>query len=86
MILEGKCAHTWKLHTPASLKEVAGPIPSYYICDDCRCLLTGPEVFQLEALENQNETLKHIKGFQAYLGALAVAISFIALLVSMFKN
>jgi hypothetical protein len=42
-------------------------------------------VFQLEALENQNKTLKHIKGFQSHIAITAVIISFIALIVSIFS-
>lgn len=46
--------------------------------------MTAPEVFQLESLENQSETLKHLKGFQSQMAILALVISFIALLVAIY--
>ncbi|MFA6076875.1 MAG: hypothetical protein WC735_02260 [Candidatus Paceibacterota bacterium] len=84
-MITDNCNHTWKKHTDASLSEGTGVIPAYYRCEKCRTLMTAPEVFQLEALENQNKTLSHIKGFQKYIALMAVVISFIALLISIFK-
>jgi len=39
----------------------------------------------IEAFENQNETLKHLKGFQKYIAIIAIIISFSALIISIFK-
>lgn len=85
-MIENKCEHEWKKHTDASQRSNVGAIPAYYICNKCKTLMTAPEVFQLEALENQNETLKHIKGFQKYVAIIAIVISFFALLISIFKK
>lgn len=81
-----KCNHKWEKHIDASRQDDVGAIPAYYICEKCRTIMTAPEVFQLEALENQNETLKHVKGFQKYIAIIAIVISFIALLISIFKK
>jgi hypothetical protein len=81
-----KCEHEWKKHANASRGMEVGAIPAYYICEKCQTLMTAPEVFQLEALKNQNETIKHIKGFQKYIAIIAVIISFVALLISIFKS
>ncbi len=85
-MIQNKCNHEWKKHTDASQRIDVGAIPAYYICEKCRTLMTAPEVFQLEALENQNETLRHLKGFQKYIAIVAVVISFIALLISIFNR
>ncbi len=84
-MIQNKCVHKWKKHTDASQSIDVGAIPAYYMCEKCGTLMTAPEVFQLEALENQNETLKHLKGFQKYTAIVAVIISLVALLVSIFK-
>lgn len=47
--------------------------------------MTAGEVLQLEALHNQNETLKHLKGFERWVAIIALLMSFFALLVSIFK-
>jgi hypothetical protein len=67
------------------LQQDVGVIPAYFKCNKCGTLMTAPEVFQLESLENQNKTLKHLKGFQSYLGVVALVISFLALVVSCYK-
>ena len=84
-MIENKCKHEWKKHTDAGRQIDVGAIPAYYMCEKCRTLMTAPEVFQLEALENQNETLKHLKGFQSYAVGIALVISFFALVVSILK-
>jgi hypothetical protein len=84
-MIENKCDHFWKKHTNAVRVQDVGAIPAYFICEKCNTLMTAPEVFQLEALENQNKTLKHIKGFQSHIAITAVIISFIALIVSIFS-
>ena len=83
-MITDNCNHTWKKHTNASLNEGTGVIFAYYRCEKCATLMTAPEVFQLEALENQNKTLSHITGFQKNMNLIAVIISFIALLISVF--
>lgn len=85
-MIQNKCEHEWRKHTDAVRHIDVGAIPAYYLCEkECRSVMTAAEVFQLEALENQNETLKHIKGFQKYIALVAVAISVLALVVSLFK-
>jgi hypothetical protein len=44
--------------------------------------LEASEVFQLEALENQNEMLKHLKGFQKWSSILTIAASATAVVIS----
>lgn len=77
-----KCRHEWKIYTDVG---VNASIPATYKCNKCACVMTAPEVFQLEAMENQNETLKHLKGFQSYATGLALVISFVALIISIVK-
>lgn len=84
-MIQNKCNHEWGKHTDASLNINAGSIPAYYICKKCKTMMTSSEVFQLEALENQNETLRHIKGFQKNIAIVAVVLSFVALIISIFK-
>jgi hypothetical protein len=74
-----KCGHEWKLYTDVGINA---SIPATYKCEKCTVIMTAPEVHQLEALQNQNETLKHLKGFQAYVAGIALLISFLALMVS----
>lgn len=83
-MITDKCNHEWIRSTPASYNINTGSIPAYYYCNKCKTSMTAPEVFQLEALENQNETLKHLKGFEKNIAIIAIIISFIALLISMF--
>lgn len=85
-MIQNECYHEWKKHTNATKHIDVGAVPAYYMCEKCRTLMTAPEVFQLEALENQNETLKHIKGFQKHIAIVAVIISVIALSISILKN
>lgn len=47
--------------------------------------MTAAEVFQLEALENQTKIAKHQLGFQKYITITAIIISFLALLISLYK-
>ena len=81
-MLQGGCKHEWKLNAPASRQMDVGAIPAYYTCTKCNALLTAPEVFQLEALENQNETLRNLKGFQKWVAIITVVISSAVLAVS----
>lgn len=83
-MIQKKCNHEWKETTPSSYKENIGWTPAWYMCKKCKTHMTSVEVFQLEALENQNKTLKHLKGFQKYIAIVAVVISFIALFISIY--
>jgi transcriptional regulator NrdR family protein len=51
-MIVNKCEHEWTKHTDASQRIDVGAIPAYYICEKCKTLMTAPEVFQLESLEN----------------------------------
>jgi hypothetical protein len=84
-MIVSKCEHEWEKNVDASRQFDVGPIPAYFRCKKCTTVMTGPEVFQLEALENQNETLRHLKGFEKNIAIVAVVISVLALLVSIFK-
>ena len=66
-MITDNCNHTWKKHTNASLNEGTGVIFAYYRCEKCATLMTAPEVFQQEALENQNKTLDIFKVFKKIL-------------------
>lgn len=77
-----KCIHEWEIYTDVG---VNASIPATYKCSKCSMIMTASEVHQLEALENQNETLKHLKGFQKYIAIAAIIISFFALIVSLYK-
>lgn len=81
-MIKNKCDHEWNKHTNSSRELGAGTISATFMCDKCHTELTASDVFQLEALENQNETLKHLKGFQKHIAIIAVVISFVALLIS----
>ena len=54
---------------------VNASIPATYKCSKCSMIMTASEVYQLEALENQNETLKHLKGFQKYIAIVPLLSS-----------
>ena len=84
-MIKNKCDHEWRKHTDAIRQIDVGAIPAYYLCEKCRGIMTAPEVFQLEALENQNETLKHLKGFEKHIAIFAVGVSVLALVISIFK-
>lgn len=81
-MIEAKCKHEWTLYVDVGTDSSK---PSVYKCKKCAIIMTAPEVHQLEALENQNETLKHIKGFQKYIAVVAIIISFFALIISLYK-
>jgi hypothetical protein len=77
-MIKNICEHKWEKHTNAGRNLESGSISATYICNACQTKLTASEVFQLESLE-------HLKGFQTYIAIVAIFISFIALLVSIFK-
>ncbi len=81
-MIKSRCGHEWKLYTDVG---VNASIPATYKCNKCAQIMTASEVHQLEALENQNETLKHLKGFQSYLATIALIISFVSLVISILK-
>ena len=80
-MIKEKCIHEWINLCGAT----GGQQSSKMSCQKCNTIMTASEVLQLEALENQNETLKHIKGFQSYISIIAIVISFIALVFSILK-
>ena len=80
------CKHQWKKHTDASRQQDVGSIDATFICDNCHTILTASEAFQLESLENQNKTLEHIKGFESKMAILALVVSMLALVISLFKR
>lgn len=84
-MIQNKCDHEWTDRNDY-VPFGGGPIQPMYGCTKCNKVLPASEVFQLEVLENQNETLRHIKGFQKYIAIVAVVIASLALLVSMFRR
>ncbi|MBU4284944.1 hypothetical protein KKF60_02890 [Patescibacteria group bacterium] len=84
-MIKNKCEHEWEKHTDASQQFEVGAIPAYFMCTKCKTLMTAPEVFQLEALENQNETLKYLKGFQKYLSIVMSIIAVLSLIIAILK-
>ncbi len=81
-MINNKCEHKWREHTSAGRQMDVGSISASFICEKCNREMLASEVFQLEALENQNKKIKHMNGFQKYVAIVAIAISFLALIVS----
>lgn len=77
-MIRDKCKHGWEKHT--NFKQNLGA--STHLCKKCNTNMATAEVFQLEALENQSETLKYLKGFQKYIAIIALTISFLVLVFS----
>lgn len=84
-MIRNKCDHVWEKHTDAGQREDVGASPAYFRCNKCKTLMTAPEVFQLEALENQNETLRHLKGFQRNITIVMAIIAILSLIAAIFK-
>lgn len=84
-MIENNCNHKWEKVSDARLNENTGVIPSYFACRECGFRMTSPEIFQFEALQNQSETVQHLKGFQRYIAIIAVIMSFTALIISILK-
>lgn len=84
-MIKNVCKHSWQRQIDTQVIS-GNSIPAYFVCEKCQALMTAAEVFQLEALENQNETLRHLKGFQSNISFVTVAVSFIALIISIFKK
>lgn len=81
-MIETKCNHEWKIYVDVGIDSSK---PSVYKCKKCAIIMTASEVYQIEALENQNKTLKHLKGFQSYAAVIALIISVFALIISILK-
>ncbi|OHA24785.1 MAG: hypothetical protein A3D52_01930 [Candidatus Taylorbacteria bacterium RIFCSPHIGHO2_02_FULL_44_36] len=73
-MIKNECKHEWEKHT--NFKQNLGA--SIYLCKKCNTIIPAPEVFQLE-------TLLELRGFQKYIAIIAIAISFLVLLVAFFK-
>jgi len=84
-MIQNKCQHEWR-DSHNYIPPGGGSVQPMYKCNQCNKELPASEVFQLEALENQSETLKHLKGFQKYIAIVAVVISLIALVVSVLSS
>lgn len=82
-MIEDKCNHKWKKFTGLHIINGGDLRQSTFKCEKCQDEMMSSEVFQLEALENQNETLKHIKGFQSHIAIITVVISIFAILISL---
>jgi hypothetical protein len=76
------CHYIWNLHSPAGRIWDEGTIQATVICDKCRAVLTVSEAVQLDALSNQTETLKHLKGFQKWQSLVALIVSIVAIAIS----
>lgn len=73
-MIKNECKHEWEKHT--NFKQNLGA--STYLCKKCNANMTAAEVFQLEALLD-------LQGFQKYIAVVALVISFLALIISIFK-
>lgn len=81
-MIDTECLHEWETHSQATQKGGGNATPTFYKCKKCLAGMTASEVFQLEALENQNKTLRHLKGFQSLISVIAILISVAALIIS----
>jgi hypothetical protein len=84
-MIQNKCSHKW-IHRNNYIPAGGGSVQPMYGCERCDIQLPASEVFQLEALENQNQELKHLKGFGKYTAIIALVISFIALIVPIINS
>lgn len=85
MILNS-CKHEWQKRLNDYVPYGGGQLQPMFSCRKCNMQMPASEVLQLESLENQNQTLKHLKGFQSYIAIIALVISFIAVVVSFLKK
>lgn len=90
--------HDWKIHAPA-VHTSASDSPTYVLCEKCHLTMTLAEVKQLEAVEKQTEAVKnqtesvklqegaynHMIGFQRTWSIWTLAISVIAICISIFS-
>lgn len=79
-MIENQCPHVWKYKNDY-IPSGGGTIQPIYACTNCSLRLPASEVYQLESLENQNETLRQVKGSQKYIAIVAIIISFLALII-----
>jgi len=79
-----QCNHKW-VHAESVHRLEYGIAPATFICEKCKVEMTAAEVFQLEALENQNKLTQHQLGFQKWLSILAFIVSITAILIALFK-
>lgn len=77
-MIKDKCNHEWRLLKRAGFRDNVGTLPSLFKCDKCKARMTASELFQLE-------TVKHLTGFQKWIATIAIVISSIALIISIFK-
>lgn len=77
-MIQNECSHNW-IESNDYPSYGGGSIQSMYQCSKCNKQLPANEVFQLEALD-------HLRGFQKYIAIIAVIISFLALLISIFRK
>lgn len=80
-MIKSECEHEWIRHTNIKV-DGNGP---YYICGKCKVIMQASEVIQFEALKNQTKLAKHQMGFQKHIAVIAIIISFLALIISLFK-
>jgi len=81
-MIKTTCNHEWTKHSNAGREIGAGTIHATFFCEKCKTELTAGEAFQLEALNNQTTTLKHLKGFQKWHSIIALIVSGIAVTIA----
>ena len=80
-MIQNKCDHLWRFSNDY-IPHGGGPIQPIYVCDKCHSSLPASEVFQLESVKTQIETLNNLKGFQRKVAIVTITISIIALFTS----
>jgi len=70
-MIKDQCNHEWEKHT--NFKQNLGA--STYLCKKCQANMTAGEVYQLE-------TLSELQGSQKWMSRIALAISFVSLIVA----
>ena len=80
--------HEWEVTAPAS-HAVASDSPTYVWCKVCHITMTLAEVKQIEAVNNQTESVnlqarayEHMVGFQKKWSILTIVISICAIVIS----
>ncbi len=84
-MIQNKCDHEW-IYKNDYVPSGGGQIQPMYGCAKCNKQLPASEVFQLEALENQNQTLNYLTGFQKKMLIMTTIISIVstvALIISL---
>ena len=85
-MITNNCNHEWQKCLNDYISYGGGQLQPMFRCQKCKMTLPASEVLQLESLENQNQTLRHLKGFQSYIAIIALIVSFIAVVISLFKK